>query len=88
MVVVDCTVGWAGHSAELLQRVGPAGLLIGLDMDGENLPRAKERLDAIGHPYHLHHTNFAGLQQALGERGLMQVDAIARRSRHVEHAGR
>src|SRR5580704_3784372 len=24
-VVVDCTVGWAGHSAELLQRVGPAG---------------------------------------------------------------
>ena len=76
MVVVDCTVGWAGHSAELLQRVGPTGLLIGLDLDGENLPKAKEWLEAIGHPYHLHHTNFAGLQQALGEHGLMQVDAI------------
>lgn len=76
MVVVDCTVGWAGHSAELLKRVGPAGLLLGLDMDGENLPKAKERLDAIGHPYHLHHGNFAGVQQALGAHGLTQVDAI------------
>jgi 16S rRNA (cytosine1402-N4)-methyltransferase len=76
MVVVDCTVGWAGHSAELLQRVGPTGLLIGFDMDAENLPKAKERLDAIGHPYHLHHGNFAGLQQALGEHGLTQADAI------------
>jgi len=76
MVIVDCTVGWAGHSAELLKRVGPTGLLIGLDMDGENLPKAKERLDAIGHPYHLHHGNFAGLQQALGAHGLTLADAI------------
>jgi 16S rRNA (cytosine1402-N4)-methyltransferase len=76
MVVVDCTVGWAGHSAELLKRVGPTGLLIGFDMDSENLPKAKDRLDAIGHPYHLHHGNFAGLQQALGEHGLTHVDAI------------
>jgi 16S rRNA (cytosine1402-N4)-methyltransferase len=76
MTVVDCTVGGAGHSAELLKRVGPTGLLIGFDMDAENLPKAKERLDAIGHPYHLHHGNFAGLQQALGTQGLTQADAI------------
>jgi 16S rRNA (cytosine1402-N4)-methyltransferase len=76
MVIVDCTVGWAGHSAELLTRVGPDGLLIGLDMDAENLPKARERLEAIGHPFHLHHSNFAGLQQILGEHGITQVDAI------------
>lgn len=76
MIVVDCTVGWAGHSAELLTSIGPTGLLIGLDIDAENLPKAKERLDAIGHPYHLHHANFAGLQQVLAEHGLHQVDAI------------
>ncbi len=50
MTVVDCTVGWAGHSSELLARIGPTGLLIGLDMDAQNLPRAKERIAAIGHP--------------------------------------
>lgn len=76
MVVVDCTVGWAGHSAELLQRIGPAGTLVGLDMDAENLAKARERLDAIQFPYHLHHANFAGLQQILAEHGLTQADAI------------
>ncbi len=76
MTVVDCTVGWAGHSAELLTRVGPSGRLIGLDLDAENLPKAHTRLEAIGHPFHLHHTNFAGLEQVLGEHCISQIDAL------------
>ena len=76
MTVVDCTVGWAGHSAELLTQIGPTGLLIGLDMDAENLPSARERLEAIGHPFHLHHANFAGLQQILASHDLARVDAV------------
>src|SRR3954452_24551849 len=73
---VDCTAGGAGHSAELLRRVGPDGLLIALDLDGENLPTARERLAEVGHPFHLHHTNFAGLAQALGEHRLPAADMI------------
>lgn len=76
MTVVDCTVGFAGHSAELLKGVGPTGLLIGTDMDAENLPKARERLEAVLHPFHLHHSNFAGLQQVLGEHGITQVDGV------------
>jgi 16S rRNA (cytosine1402-N4)-methyltransferase len=66
-VVVDCTVGWAGHAAELLNRLGPDGLLIGLDMDAENLPRARERLAALGQPFHLVHGNFASLTTVIAE---------------------
>ncbi len=76
MTVVDCTVGWAGHSAELLTRIGPTGRLVGFDMDADNLPKARERLAAIGHPFHLHHGNFAGLQQVLAELGIEAVDAL------------
>lgn len=76
MVIVDCTIGWAGHAAELLARLGPTGLLIGFDMDAENLPNARARLDAVGHPFHLHQSNFAGLQQVLAGHGIMHVDAI------------
>ena len=76
MTVVDCTVGWAGHSAELLTRIGPTGLLIGLDMDAENLPKAQQRLESVGHPFHLHHSNFAGLHQVLATHGISQVDAL------------
>ncbi len=76
MIVVDCTVGWAGHAAELLQRAGPTGMLIGLDMDAENLPKARTRLEAVGNPFHLHHSNFAGLQQILAAHDIAQVDAL------------
>jgi 16S rRNA (cytosine1402-N4)-methyltransferase len=75
-IVVDCTVGWAGHAAELLRGVGPHGRLIGFDLDADNLPRAKERLQAIGHPYTLHHGNFAGIQSMLAEEGLLAVDMV------------
>ena len=75
-VIVDCTVGWGGHSAELLKAVGPEGKLIGLDLDAENLANARERLDAIGLPYNLHHLNFAGIGQALNASGAAHADAI------------
>jgi len=44
---VDCTLGWAGHAVPLLERLGPAGRLIGIDFDPENLSRARERLEAV-----------------------------------------
>ncbi len=71
---VDCTVGWAGHSVELLRRLGPTGRLIALDFDPENLPRARERLTALGYPFSLHHGNFAGLPAVLAGEGLDAVD--------------
>jgi 16S rRNA (cytosine1402-N4)-methyltransferase len=64
-VVVDCTLGWGGHAVELLKRVGLTGKVIGIDLDADNLPRARERLEAVGHPFSLHHGNFAGLSTVL-----------------------
>jgi 16S rRNA (cytosine1402-N4)-methyltransferase len=75
-VIVDCTVGWGGHSAELLQRIGPSGFLLGFDLDCENLARSRERLTALGHPFHLQHGNFAGIAQVLAERGFAHADAV------------
>jgi 16S rRNA (cytosine1402-N4)-methyltransferase len=74
--VVDCTVGWAGHSVELLRRVGPEGRLVGLDLDAENLPRARERLTEVGFSFSLHHANFAALPTVLAEQGIEHVDAV------------
>jgi 16S rRNA (cytosine1402-N4)-methyltransferase len=74
--VVDCTTGWAGHSAELLKHLGPSGRLVGLDLDAENLPRARERLDAVGDPFTLHHGNFAGLPAVLAAEGIPQIHAL------------
>ncbi len=40
--VMDCTLGLAGHAAEIVWRLGPAGRLIGFDRDPEALRWRKE----------------------------------------------
>jgi 16S rRNA (cytosine1402-N4)-methyltransferase len=74
--VVDCTLGWAGHAAELLRRVGPTGRLLGLDLDADNLPKARERLESVGHPFSVYHGNFAGVALLLAQEGLRRIDRL------------
>jgi 16S rRNA (cytosine1402-N4)-methyltransferase len=45
--IVDCTLGLAGHSAEIARRLGPKGRLIAFDRDPEALALAKARLDEV-----------------------------------------
>jgi 16S rRNA (cytosine1402-N4)-methyltransferase len=74
--VVDCTLGFAGHSLELLQRVSPDGLLIATDLDLGNIEPARAKLEAVGGLFALHHTNFAGLPTVLATEGVAQVDGL------------
>jgi 16S rRNA (cytosine1402-N4)-methyltransferase len=73
---MDCTVGWAGHATELLRGVGPTGRLIGIDLDLDNLPRARQRLEAVGFPFTLHQGNFAGLPGIMGAADIPAVDCL------------
>src|SRR5262245_703887 len=75
-VVVDCTLGFAGHATELLRRIGPTGTLVALDLDAGNLPSAAEKLSAVGSNFHLHHANFAGFPQAIAAAGLDGCDCL------------
>ena len=89
--VVDCTLGFAGHSLELLQRISPDGLLIATDLDTANLEldppawakggesssvSARANLEAVGGLFALHHSNFAGLPTVLATEGVTQVDGL------------
>jgi len=44
---VDCTLGLAGHSAEIARLLGPQGHLIAFDRDPQALELAKARLDEV-----------------------------------------
>ena len=46
-VIADCTLGLAGHAAEIVRRLGAQGRLIGFDRDPEALELAKSRLDQV-----------------------------------------
>jgi 16S rRNA (cytosine1402-N4)-methyltransferase len=73
---VDCTLGRGGHAMAIAQRLGPDGLLIGLDADPRNLEFAAERLKGSPCPHRLFHANFAELPEVLRQVGRASVDGI------------
>ncbi|MGB9032231.1 MAG: 16S rRNA (cytosine(1402)-N(4))-methyltransferase RsmH [Acidobacteriaceae bacterium] len=46
-VVVDATLGNAGHASEIARRLGPEGTLIGFDRDPQAMELAQQRLEAL-----------------------------------------
>lgn len=46
-VVVDCTLGFGGHSAAICRRLGPAGKLIAFDRDEQAMELARARLAGL-----------------------------------------
>ena len=46
-VFVDATLGGAGHALRIAERLGPDGILIGIDQDAEARAAAKQRLFAL-----------------------------------------
>ena len=76
--VVDCTLGFGGHTRELLARIVPGGRVIGLDVDPVEHPKTTARLRAAGwgeDVFTAVRSNFAGLPRVLAELGLDGVDA-------------
>jgi 16S rRNA (cytosine1402-N4)-methyltransferase len=90
--VVDCTLGYGGHSRELLAAVQPGGRLLAVDQDPIELPKTEARLRTLGFPEEslsVRRMNFAGLSAllsaepadaVLADLGLssMQIDDPAR----------
>ena len=74
LIVVDGTVGAAGHSQEILKQIGPTGTLIGLDRDPLMLGHAAKKLEAPN--CHLVQSSYAQLPQVLAQLEIPAVDRI------------
>lgn len=74
-VVVDCTLGYGGHSSYILQRI-KRGKLFAFDQDSEAIRHSTSRLSAIGTNFTIIKSNFVNLQEKLAELGITKVDSI------------
>ncbi len=74
-VYVDGTLGGAGHSAALLERLTTA-TLIGIDRDPAALAAAGERLAPFGDRARLVHGEYADIPTILADLKIAQVDGI------------
>ncbi len=75
-IYVDCTLGGAGHSAEIAARLGQNGLLIGLDQDENALKAATERLAPFGDRVRTVKTNFEHIAPVIERLGVGPVDGV------------
>jgi 16S rRNA (cytosine1402-N4)-methyltransferase len=74
--MVDATIGHGGHSFLFGSRLGPAGTLVGLDIDSKSLERARQRLAGLPCKVVLIQSNFSQIAERLGELGIPEVDFI------------
>lgn len=71
---LDATLGYGGHSHEILKRLHPGGRLYAIDVDPIELPRTQDRLIALGYGPEvliIKKLNFAGIDQIVSEAGLL-----------------
>ncbi|WP_346936972.1 16S rRNA (cytosine(1402)-N(4))-methyltransferase RsmH [Clostridium sp.] len=74
-IYVDCTLGGAGHSMEILKRLSPKGRLIGIDQDLDALKAAKEKLKEFKNVTYVHN-NFYNIKDILESLEIEKVDGI------------
>lgn len=74
-IVVDCTLGYGGHSSEILKRV-KRGFLFAFDQDSEAIAFSQDRLSKIRENYEIINSNFVNIKSELEKRNIYKVDSI------------
>jgi 16S rRNA (cytosine1402-N4)-methyltransferase len=70
---VDATLGGGGHALEILKRIEPDGILIGIDWDEEAITESKKVLMPFGERARIVRENFVRLPELLKA---MKIDAV------------
>lgn len=69
--VIDCTLGYGGHSSEILKRI-KKGFLFAFDQDSDAISYSKTKLSKIGNNFEIIKSNFVDIKKYIKE----PVDAI------------
>ena len=78
-IVVDATLGMAGHASAVMQKMNQGDILVGFDADEKNLVLAKQRLEEQNMnqvTILLIHGNFAQIEEKLSEHNIPAITAI------------
>lgn len=74
-IYVDATLGYAGHSSEILKRI-KTGYLFAFDQDQEAISHSEKKLSTISNRYEIIKSNFCMMKEKLKERNIDQVNGI------------
>lgn len=74
-IIVDCTLGYGGHSSNILARI-KKGFLFAFDQDSEAIRHSTNRLKEIGTNFTIIKSNFVHLKEKLQEQNVTKVDGV------------
>ena len=74
-IVVDCTLGYAGHSSEILKKI-KNGYLYAFDQDINAIDSSYKRLKEIDSNFKIINSNFVNLKEELNKLDVYEVDKI------------
>lgn len=75
-VYIDGTLGGAGHSSEIVKRIIPGGMLLGIDQDSNAINAAKEHLKAYMDNVIIVRDNFRNIKAIAKDCGFREVDGV------------
>jgi 16S rRNA (cytosine1402-N4)-methyltransferase len=75
-IYVDCTLGGAGHSSQILSKLTNNGKLFAFDQDEIAIAHAKEKLSLYGEQLTIIKSNFLYLKEELEKLGIEKVDGV------------
>ena len=75
-IVVDTTLGGAGHACTIANALGKKGILIGFDVDHDAIERANISLAGVAPKVYLVEANFRDLASELAKLEIKQVDKV------------
>ena len=74
-IIVDCTLGYGGHSSNILARI-KKGFLFAFDQDSEAIRHSTNRLNEVGTNFTIIKSNFVHLKEKLQEQGIEKVNGV------------
>ena len=74
-IYMDCTIGFGGHSLNILNKLDSEGYLIGMDLDPYALEESKKKLKKHNN-FSLHNQSYSAFPQILEKMGIEKVDGF------------
>ena len=74
-IIVDATLGYAGHSTEILKKI-PKGFLYAFDQDKEAVLYSEKKLKEVGNNFEIIKNNLINMKEELEKRNITKVDGI------------
>lgn len=75
-VFIDATVGEGGHAKEILRRIAPGGIFMGLDWDANVLEKLKLELNSGENKIILLNANYTALEELAAKHKLENADGV------------